>query len=153
MSYIFLVPLAWQGCSLTLLLWKTDCTWILFSLNCPCRLNNFFYSFLVIYRYLLYYVISYNTSVGPEVFVGFAMVCLFVGLIAFGMCWDERTCGTITSFSWNHILKLKLIFLVRKNLPWDAQFDWYHWWFCPWIGNPCSLAHSPWICRHFCYCW
>lgn len=35
--------------------------------------------------YLLYYVLIYNTrSSGPEGFVAFAMVCLFVGLVAFG---------------------------------------------------------------------
>ncbi|XP_021738322.1 lipid phosphate phosphatase delta-like [Chenopodium quinoa] len=35
--------------------------------------------------FLLYYVISYNQrSVGPEEFVGLAVVCLLVGLIAFG---------------------------------------------------------------------
>jgi hypothetical protein len=46
--------------------------------------------------------------------------------------------------------KMKFFFfLVRKNLPRNAQWNWYHSWSCSWFCDPFLLAIRPWLCRQF----
>lgn len=83
------------------------------------KLNNCFHVFLEIYRFLLYYLQSYNSSDAHVGYVVIGVACLLVGLIAFGMSWDELGRNLIVVFLALY-LEAEIYFLYRKNLPWYA---------------------------------